>query len=74
MYGVVLLDLRICIIYAGKRQLGPFLSLSVRNGPSVSFGTNFPSTRIKNYSESYCKVFYFTSVDLSMWIVEGFGF
>ena len=25
-----------------KLTLGPFLTLSVRNGPSVSFGTYFP--------------------------------
>ena len=29
-------------ILVPKLTLGPFLTLSVRNGPSVSFGTNVP--------------------------------
>ena len=31
----------------------PFLALIDRNGPSFSFGTNFPCTEIKNHSLFY---------------------
>ena len=48
MYGVVLFnsavgtDIKIYTLEKKLLRFGPFLTLSVRDRPSVSFGTNFP--------------------------------
>ena len=42
-----------------KLTIGPFLTLSVRNGSSVSFGTNFPC----NHNEAYFRPY----TDLANW-------
>ena len=40
-----------------KLTLGPFLTLSVRNGPSVNFGTNVPCNKnLKSIKSFFLKI------------------